>query len=254
MEKGLREVRIFGIKYNKTIKRGDNLAKITIESLGKEGVKVEDGDIVTLTHVAVSKSTGCIISFKQVKPSPLALALADRLRKPPEEVEIILRESKDVIRLVGSRLITRTRSGIICANSGVDISNVDGGLSMAYHPRNPDKIARMIRRQFLDEKVNVGVIITDSFDRPFRIGQVNMAIGCSGIAPIKDLRGSRDLYGYVLRFKRMAIVDELAAASELVTGSASEGNIGALIKGYRYDFAELGVKSILRPRKRDLFL
>ncbi|MEM2246653.1 MAG: coenzyme F420-0:L-glutamate ligase, partial [Thermoproteota archaeon] len=147
-----------------------------------------------------------------------------------------------------------TRSGIICANSGVDVSNVDGGLSMAFHPRNPDKVAEVIRRQFLDEGVKVGVIITDSFDRPFRIGQVNMAIGCSGIAPLKDLRGTRDLYGYVLRFKRIAVVDELAAASELVTGSSSEGIIGSLIKGYEYDFSELGVRSILRPRKRELFL
>jgi len=250
----MREIRIFGIKYDKTIKKGDNLAKITIESLGREGVKVEDGDIVALTHVVVSKSLGYTVSFKQVKPSPLALAIADRVKKPPEEVEIILRESKEIIRLVGTSLITRTKSGIICANSGVDVSNVDGGLSMAFHPRNPDKVARMIRKQFLDENVNVGVIITDSFDRPFRIGQVNMAIGCSGIAPINDLRGSKDLYGYVLRFKRIAIVDELAAASELVTGSSSEGVLGALIKGYKYDFSEQGVRSILRPRKRDLFL
>lgn len=250
----MREIRIFGIKYDGDIKKGDNLAKITIDSLKKEGVNVENGDIVTLTHVAVSKAIGCVVSFKQVKPSPLALAIADRIRKPPEEVEIILRESREIIRLVGTRLITRTRSGIICANSGVDVSNVDGGLSMAFHPRNPDKVAEVIRRQFLDEGVKVGVIITDSFDRPFRIGQVNMAIGCSGIAPLKDLRGTRDLYGYVLRFKRIAVVDELAAASELVTGSSSEGVIGSLIKGYEYDFSELGVRSILRPRKRELFL
>ncbi|MEM1547421.1 MAG: coenzyme F420-0:L-glutamate ligase [Thermoproteota archaeon] len=250
----MREIRIFGIKYDGNIKKGDNLARITIESLGKEGIKVEDGDIVTLTHVVVSKSVGCTIGFNQVKPSPLAVALADRVRKPPEEVEIILRKSRDVVRLVGSRIITRTESGIVCANSGVDVSNVDGGLSMAFHPRNPDRVAEKIRRQFLNEGVNVGVIITDSFDRPFRMGQVNMAIGCSGIAPIKDLRGSKDLYGYVLRFKRIAIVDELAAASELVTGSSSEGIIGSLIKGYRFDFSEKGVKSILRPRKKDLFL
>lgn len=134
------------------------------------------------------------------------------------------------------------------------MSNVDGGLSVAIHPRNPDGIAMKIRRQFLEEGVDVGVIITDSFARPFRVGQVNMAIGCSGIAPIKDLRGKRDLFGYVLRFKRMAIVDELAAASELVTGSSSEGFIGALIKGYAYDFSEDGVRSILRTRKTDLFL
>ncbi|MEM2247146.1 MAG: coenzyme F420-0:L-glutamate ligase, partial [Thermoproteota archaeon] len=145
----MREIRIFGIKYDGDIKKGDNLAKITIDSLKKEGVNVENGDIVTLTHVAVSKAIGCVVSFKQVKPSPLALAIADRIRKPPEEVEIILRESREIIRLVGTRLITRTRSGIICANSGVDVSNVDGGLSMAFHPRNPDKVAEVIRRQFL---------------------------------------------------------------------------------------------------------
>lgn len=250
----MREIRIFGIKYEGNIRKGDNLAKITIESLRKEGISVDDGDIVTLTHVVVSKAMGCTVGFKQVTPSPLALAIADRVRKPPEEVEIILRESREIARLVGSRLITVTKSGIVCANSGIDVSNVDGGLSMAFHPRNPDRVARMIRRQFLKENVNVSVIITDSFDRPFRIGQVNMAIGCSGIAPLKDLRGKKDLYGYVLRFKRMAIVDELAAASELVTGSSSEGNIGALIKGYEYDFSEHGVRSILRPRKRELFL
>jgi coenzyme F420-0:L-glutamate ligase/coenzyme F420-1:gamma-L-glutamate ligase len=250
----LREIRIFGIKYDKTISRGDNLAKIAIESLKKDGIRIENGDIVTFTHVVVSKSMGCMIRFNQVKPRPLASALADRVRKPPEEVEIILKESREIVRLVGSRLITMTKSGIVCANSGVDVSNVDGGFSMAFHPRNPDGVARMIRKQFLEEKLNVGVIITDSFDRPFRIGQVNMAIGCSGIAPLKDLRGKEDLYRYVLRFKRIAIADEIAAASELVTGSSSEGIIGALIKGYEYDFSDDGVKSILRPRKRELFI
>jgi coenzyme F420-0:L-glutamate ligase/coenzyme F420-1:gamma-L-glutamate ligase len=245
---------IFGIKYDGIIKKGDNLARIAVESLGKEGVKIENGDIVTLTHVAVSKAMGYTVRFDAVRPSNLAIALSDRLRKPPQEVELILRESKEIVRLVGSRLITRTRSGIICTNSGVDISNVDGGLSMAFHPRNPDKIARILRKQFLKENLNVGVVITDSFERPFRMGQVNMAIGCSGVAPIKDLRGKKDLFGYVLRFKRIAIVDELAAASELVTGSTSEGVIGALIKGYGYDFSEEGVRSIIRSRKRDLFL
>lgn len=210
--------------------------------------------MVTLTHVAVSKAMGYTVRFDEVKPSPLAVALADRLRKPSGEVEIILRESREVVRLFGSRVVTRNRGGIVCANSGVDVSNVDGGLSMAFQPRNPDMIARKIRKQFLTENVDVGIIITDSFDRPFRLGQVNMAIGCAGIAPIKDLRGKPDLFGYVLRFKQMAIVDELAAASELATGSSSEGFIGALIKGYEYDFSEKGVKSILRTRKTDLFL
>lgn len=247
-------IRIFGIKYDGIIKKGDNLARISLESLGREGVRIENGDVVTFTHVAVSKAMGYTIRFDAVKPSSFAIALSDRLCKPPQEVELILRESKEIVRLVGSRLITRTRSGIICTNSGVDISNVDGGLSMAFHPRGPDRVARILREQFLKEKINVGVIITDSFERPFRMGQVNMAIGCSGIAPIKDLRGKKDLFGYVLRFKRIAIVDELAAVSELVTGSSSEGVIGALVKGYEYDFSEEGVRSIIRSRKRDLFL
>jgi coenzyme F420-0:L-glutamate ligase/coenzyme F420-1:gamma-L-glutamate ligase len=247
-------IRIFGIKYDGPIKKGDNLAEITIDSLRRNGVEVENRDVVTLTHVVVSKALGYTIRLSKVKPSPLAVALADRLRKPPEEVEIILRESREIVRLSGGRIITRNRGGIVCANSGIDLSNVDGGLSMAFQPRNPDRVARRIRKQFLDKNVDVGVIITDSFERPFRMGQVNMAIGCSGVAPIKDLRGKTDLFGYVLRFKRMAIVDELAAASELVTGSSSEGFIGALIKGYEYDFSEDGVRSILRTRKNDLFL
>jgi coenzyme F420-0:L-glutamate ligase/coenzyme F420-1:gamma-L-glutamate ligase len=247
-------IRIFGIKYEGFIKKGDNLAKITIESLRKNGVEVENRDVVTLTHVAVSKAMDYTVRLSGVKPSPLAVALADRLHKSPEEVEIILRESREIVRLYRGRIITRNRSGIVCANSGADLSNVNGGLSMAFQPRNPDRIARKIRKQFLAENVDVGVIITDSFERPFRMGQVNMAIGCSGVAPIKDLRGKPDLFGYVLRFKRIAIVDELAAASELVTGSSSEGFIGALIKGYEYDFSEDGVRSILRNRKNDLFL
>lgn len=247
-------IRIFGIKYYSTIKKGDNLARISLESLGREGVKIENGDVVTLTHVAVSKAMGYTVRFDAVKPSNFAIALSDRLCKPPQEVELIIRESREIVRLVGRRLITRTRSGIVCTNSGVDISNVDGGLSMAFHPRNPDRVARTLREQFLKENISVGVIITDSFERPFRTGQVNMAIGCSGIAPIKDLRGKKDLFGYVLRFKRIAIVDELAAASELVTGSSSEGVIGALIKGYEYDPSEEGVRSIIRSKKRDLFL
>ncbi|MGQ9479488.1 MAG: coenzyme F420-0:L-glutamate ligase [Thermoproteota archaeon] len=247
-------ISIFGIRYEGAIKKGDNLAKIAIQSLSRDGVKIEDKDIVTFTHVAVSKAMGFTIKLSTVKPSPLAVALADRLRKPPEEVEVILRESKEIVRLHGSRIVTITKSGIICANSGIDLSNVDGGLSIALHPRNPNIVAKAIREQFLKENIDVGIIITDSFDRPFRIGQVNMAIGCAGIAPLKDLRGRSDLFGYILRFKRIAIVDELAAASELVTGSSSEGVIGALIKGYKYDSSNDSVRSMLRARKRELFI
>jgi len=245
---------IYGIRYDGTIREGDDLPSIVIRETESSGIKLQDRDIVILSHTIVSKALGLKVSLSKVRPGPMAISLAERFGRRPEAVEIILRESRAIARAERNRLITLARSGIVSANSQVDHSNVGCEDEVVIAPRNPDVIARRMRMRFQSMGYDVAVILTDTLGRPFRLGEVNFAMGCAGIAPINDLRGKADLYGMILRIKRIAIVDELAASSELVTGSSSEGVIGAIVRGYRYEGSEMGARSLARPVAKELFL
>jgi len=245
---------IFGIKYPGMVPVGLDLPKTVYDACRRSRRPLRRGDIVVLTHTVVAKAEGCRIELADVKPSGLAEAIADRVGKQPELVEVILKQSKRILRIEGHHLITQSKAGIVCANAGVDQSNVDGGKSVVVVPNKPDEIASKYAREFSKLGAKVSVVITDTLGRPFRIGDVNFAVGSSGVPPLNDLRGKKDLAGRRLRVKRIAIVDELAAAAELVTGSASEGIIGAVIRGYECGRSRKGAAVLQRPFSSSLFI
>lgn len=249
-----RPLEIYGVKYPGMVPVGLDLPKTVYDACRRSRRPLRKGDIVVLTHTVVSKAEGCRIALADVKPSGLAEAIGDRVGKQPEFVEVILKQSKRIVRIEGHHLITQSKAGIVCANAGVDQSNVDGGKSVVVVPRYPDKVASKYERKFSRLGVKVGVVITDTLGRPFRIGDVNFAVGSSGITPLNDLRGKKDLAGRILRVKRIAIVDELAAAAELVTGSASEGIIGAVVRGYKCGRSRKGAVELQRPFSKSFFI
>lgn len=250
----LKKLTLYGIKYDGAINRGDDLVGIVIREAKKSRFEIRDRDIIILSHTAVSKALGLMVRLSEVKPGAFAISMANKLRRDAGLVEVILREAEEVVRAERGKLITLSRAGLVSANSQVDRSNVGSDEWVVIAPRNPDAVARRIRNEFKSRGYDVAVILTDTLGRPFRLGEVNFAMGCSGISPINDLRGKRDMFGRVLRVKRIATVDELAAASELVTGSSSEGIIGAIVRGYDYRKGEEGARSLRRPVKKDLFI
>ena len=246
---GVQISRVEGIKR---VEPGDELGGIIAEALRRMRFALVDGDIVVVTQKIVSKSEGRLVKLDEVKPTERATALAAELGKDPRVVELVLRESRRVVRKGHGVLITETRHGFVCANAGIDMSNVESGY-VALLPRDPDESARRIRRSL--EKATarkLAVIVTDTFGRPWREGQTDLAIGCSGIAPTQSLAGKKDPYGYVLRVTQPAIVDEVAAAAELVMTKWSMVPV-AIVRGVKYRRAESGVRSMVRKRSLDLF-
>lgn len=246
------DVQISPVQGIKRVEPGDELGRIIAVALRGMGFELVDGDIVVVTQKVVSKSEGRLARLDEVKPTRQATTLASELEKDPRVVELVLRESKRIVRKGHGILITETRHGFICANSGIDVSNVESGYA-ALLPLDPDASARRIRKSL--EKATtrkLAVIVTDTFGRPWREGQTDMAIGCSGIAPTQSLAGRKDPYGYVLRVTRPAIVDEVAAAAELVMKKRSLIPV-AIVRGVNYKRAESGARSMVRKRSLDLF-
>lgn len=249
-------VQIIGVKDLPIVKEGDDIAKLIHDAAKKQGNPIQDGDIIVVTHVFASRAEGAVVNLDTVIPSEFAKAWAQKFDKDPALIEVILRESKRIVRMDDGKLITETKHGFICANSGVDRSNVLGERNVALLPKNPDSSARKIRRRIkkLTGK-DAAVIISDTHGRPLREGEINVAIGVAGINPIRDRRGETDLFGYVLRIKRTAIADELASAAELVIGQANEGIPVAIIRGYPYLKSEKAkATELVRPKREDLFI
>lgn len=238
------------------IKNGDNLAQLISAAARKQGTPIRDGDVIVVTHVVVSKAEGIVYNLDDVVPSEFAKTLAKQLKKDPALVEVILRESRAIRRMAAGRLITESKHGFVSANSGVDQSNVAGGRIVAPLPKNPDRSARRIRKEIskLTGK-DVAVIISDTHGRPFRMGEINVAIGVAGINPIRDRRGESDLFGYILHVKQTAIADEIASAAELAIGQAGEGIPAAIVRGYQYPWSEkASARMLVRKKSKDLFL
>jgi len=254
MNRLTKPLQLFGVKYDGMVAPDTDLAKLVFNICRKSKHPLRDGDIVVLTHKVVAKAEGCQVPLEGVVPSSLARAIAEKIDKAPELVEVILQHSRRLIRIQGHHLITQSDAGIVCANSGVDQSNVDGGKSVVFVPKDPDRIAAKYASRFKKLGAKVGVIITDTLGRPFRIGEVNFAIGSHGLSPLNDLRGKKDLTGRRLRIKRIAIADEIAAAAELVTASSSEGIVAAVITGYKYKPSRKGASTLQRPFLEDLFV
>jgi coenzyme F420-0:L-glutamate ligase/coenzyme F420-1:gamma-L-glutamate ligase len=248
-------VKVIAVESLPLIKKGDNLGKLILEAAEKQNTPVRENDVVVVTHVAVSKAEGNVVNLDDVSPSEQAVEIAQKVGKEPAMIEVILRETKEIVRIGPNSLITETKHGIVCANAGVDRSNVEGDRNVALLPANPDASAQTIREEIKRlSGCNVAVIVSDTHGRPLRMGEINVAIGVAGIKPIRDRRGEEDLFGYVLRVKQTCIADELASAAELVIGQAKEGIPAAIIRGYKYQPEEnASARELTRPKDKDLF-
>jgi len=249
-------IQIIGVNGLPIVKEGDNLARLVCAAAEKQGTPIQNGDVLVVTHVVVSRAEGEIVDLDDVVPSEFAKNIAAQYEKDPAMVEVVLRESKSVKRMGDGKLITETKHGFVCANSGVDKSNVPGERIVALMPADADCSAEKIRRE-VKSLVNcdVAVIVSDTHGRPLRKGEINVAIGIAGIKPIRDRRGEKDLFGYVLKVKQTAVVDELSSAAELVIGQADEGVPVAIIRGYKYPKSENAkATELIRPPEDDLFL
>lgn len=249
-------LRIIGLETIPDVKPGDDIASLIVNSCIQEGVDIDDGDVIVIAQKIVSKAEGRILNTNSLKPSSKAKKLSKTTGKDAGFIEAVLRESKEVVKAAPGHLITVTRHGIVCANAGIDRSNVSGLENIVtLLPIDPDVSAENIRKKLetLTGK-KVAVIISDTHGRPLRNGQINVAIGLSGIDPFKDYRGMKDLAGYTLHVKNIAIADELASAAELVMGQAQERIPVAIVKGLRAKIGdEYNAKMLNMPKENWLF-
>ncbi len=248
------KMEIIPLKGIPRVKKGDDISKLIVECAKASKIDIKDGDVIVISQKIVSKAEGRTVSLSEVKPSPFALKIAEYTGKKAELVELILRESKSIVRMSDKHLICETIHGFVCANAGVDLSNVNGGKSATLLPLDPDRSARNIRDGiFRLTGREVAVIISDTHGRPLRRGVINVAIGCSGIKPLKNYRGKQDLYGYTMRVTVVAVADELASAAELLMGEGDEGIPAVIIRGYNYERGEEKATVLARPMDEDLF-
>lgn len=249
----LTELRVIGLPGIPIVTPGMNLAALIQQASTAAPLPLQAGDILVVTQKVVSKAEGHLIHLKDVTPSPLAKNFAQQWGKDPRHVEVVLQQSRRIVKMDRGVLITETHHGFICANAGVDQSNIEGEEVVAVLPPDPDASARAIR-QALRERlgVDVAVIISDTFGRPWRYGLVNIAIGLSGIEAVKDYTGQLDAQGYELRVTALAIADELAAAAELVMNKLDNVPV-AVIRGYEYPHGEGSLTHLVRAAERDLF-
>ncbi len=246
------------------IKPGDDLAALILEAAGRSGLSVLDGDIFVLAQKIVSKSEGRLVNLAEVEPSPRALELASSTEKDPRLLELILRESKAVLRTRPGTIIIEHKLGFVCANAGIDHSNVagEGGVSsggkveewVLLLPENPDRSAAAIRLKLeAATGARLGVMIIDSHGRAWRLGTVGVAIGLSGLPGLVDMRGWTDLFGYTLRVTQVGAADELAAAASLLMGQAGEGTPVIHVRGFPFPLREGSLPELIRPKDQDLF-
>ena len=249
--RGARDLSLFRIPGLPEIQKGEDLAKQIVAAAKKAGLRFEDKDVLVVAQKIMSKAEGSVVSLATVKPSEKAQKLAADLKKDARAMELVLRESRRILRSKRV-LITETHHGFVCANAGVDHSNVPGE-AVTLLPRDPDRSAEKLAAA-LQEKTGkrVAVIISDTFGRPWRLGLTNVAIGAAGLPVLLDLRGTRDREGKLLTATVLAVADELAAAAGLLMGK-SEGTPAVLIRGYRFNPATEKAASIIRPADQDLF-
>ena len=234
------------------VRAGDDLAALIHAAAQGQGLAFENGDVVVVTQKAVSKAEGRLVDLNDVEPSPLAVELATSWEKDPRHVEVVLRESKRIVRMDRGVIICETRHGFVCANAGVDASNAPDG-RLVLLPLDPDASARRIRdglRRLAG--ADVAVIVSDTFGRPWRSGFTEVAIGVAGMLPIIDYVGKVDTQGRELRATWICVADELASAAELVTGKLNRVP-AALIRGYAVPRGEGSARDILREAEKDMF-
>lgn len=238
------------------VEPGDDLAEILIGVLRDNGLELVDGDILVVAQKIVSKADGLYVDLDSVEPSDEARALAEKVGKDPRHVEVVLRESDEIVKVGPHVIVTAHRLGFVMANSGIDESNIshDRGSRVLLLPRDPDGSAALLKQR-LDTAfgAKVGVVINDSFGRPWRNGVVGVAIGAAGVSSLVDRVGGSDLFGRKLKVTEIAMADELASAASLLMGQGDEGIPAVLIRGFRSPAPEKPAKSLIRSRERDMF-
>ena len=244
------EIRVIPLTGLPELEEGDDLAALLAEAAARAG-GFEDGDVVVVAQKAVSKVEGRVVRLDEVEPSPRAVELAGA-DGDPRQVEVILRESAEVVRSRPPLVIARTRHGFVCASAGVDASNAKGPGTVILLPLDPDASAAALRDR-LEELTGIalGVIVSDSFGRAWRQGTTDVALGVAGIASLRDLRGSRDAVGYELQSTMIAVADEVAGAAELVMGK-DRGVPAAIVRGVEAE-GRGSARDLVMPRERDLF-
>ena len=246
-------IRLIPVPVAEEIQPGDSIAEKLLASLRRARVRFESGDILVVKHKIISKSEGAIADLSTVQPSPESIAWAQEYNLDARVIELALRESRSVIRRKNGVLITETHHGFLCANSGIDVSNVDGGTHAVLLPKDPDRSAQTLRRALKKATgISLAVIITDSFGRPWREGLTEFAIGVAGMKPLRDDRGHRDPHGYKLKASVEAVADELASAAGLVCGKLNRAP-ACIVRGFLYERATGGVRHLLRSPATDLF-
>jgi coenzyme F420-0:L-glutamate ligase/coenzyme F420-1:gamma-L-glutamate ligase len=245
-------LRLFVIPGLPEVQKGHDLARLIALAASRSGITFEDQDIVVVAQKIISKAEGRVVSLAKVTPSAPAIALAKKLSNEARFIEVVLRESRRIVRSERV-LIVETRHGFVCANAGVDHSNVRGRNFVTLLPKNPDSSARRVAEGLRKRTgKRLAVIISDTFGRPWRLGLINVAIGASGVPALVDLRGTRDRHAKLLRATILAVADELAAAAGLLMGKAA-GMPVVVIRGHGYRFVQDPAARIIRSAKEDLF-
>ena len=248
------EIRVIGVEGMPEVQPGDDLGSMLVETARIQGTPIETGDVVVVTQKIVSKSEGRVVSIEDVVPSPLALEISEGHRRDPRHTELILRESKRIVRMDRGVIISETHHGFNCANAGIDASNIPGENTVALLPVDSDVSARGIRDTIRSlTGAEVAVIISDTFGRPWRNAAANVAIGVAGFNPLLSYVGQEDSHGNMMYTTVIAVADELAATAELVTGKV-RGVPVSIIKGYPYEpMEDASHESLLRSPDKDMF-
>ncbi len=241
---------MLGIEGFPEVRPGDDLSALISEAARRD---LRSGDVLVVTHKIVSKAEGRLVDLREVEPSALAKGYAARHGKDPRQIEVVFRESRRIVRMDRGIVISETHHGFVCANAGVDASNVPGDDTVCLLPLDPDASAARLREALADRLgVEVAVVVSDSFGRAWRHGITDVAIGVAGMDPVADYRGEKDPYGYPMEASVLAVADELAAAAELVMGKTDRVPL-AIVRGYPYTPAPGTGKDLLMPPERDMF-
>ena len=248
------------------IRQDDNLADILVDSLQSSNVQLQKDDILVIAQKIVSKAEGRTVNLAAISPSVRAVEFAQQADKDPRIVELMLQESNEVLRVRKGTIIVEHKLGFVCANAGIDHSNISPPLAHAGKsrveteeyvlllPEDPDRSARNIRERVKQKTgINIGVMIIDSHGRAWRNGTVGICIGLSGLPALVDERGWKDLFGYTLKITVVGVADELAAAASLMMGQAAEGIPAIHVRGFPYPLSEGSLKELIRPKEQDLF-
>jgi coenzyme F420-0:L-glutamate ligase/coenzyme F420-1:gamma-L-glutamate ligase len=251
------EIGVIGIENIPLVDKGDDIAALILNAMDESCIEIENNDIIVIAETIISKAEGNKIDLKSVKPGLKALEIAEKTGKEPELVEAIIRESNEIITVGPDFIISETKHGFVCANAGIDESNVEAGIATPI-PEDPDKSAQIIREKI--EKISdkeIVIIISDTQGRAFREGAIGTAVGISGMNPLWDRKGEKDLYGRELQTTSIAVADELASTASILMGQADEGIPVVIIRGVNYvenlKNDKATSKDLIRPKKYDVF-